>query len=95
MKAVILINEDAGIHLPRKFYENFDLRTWGLEPTDYQELQDPEHELYWDLWEDLLSKAIHYNTKGVWKLDHNNDLYTYLHSPKTNIRSIKFETNHK
>jgi len=53
----LLIDGAAGVHVPNRFYKNFDLAQWGIEPEEYLELADADSDTYWDAWDDLLSSA--------------------------------------
>lgn len=67
---ILLIDGAAGIYVPRNFYENFDLPSWGLNNTEYSDLSDPNKELYWDAWDDAIQNAIHHDDKGhTWTLE--------------------------
>ena len=52
----LLITDAAGCFIPQQFAENFE--GWGLLPQDFQILrQGPEHEQYWETWDDVLNYA--------------------------------------
>jgi hypothetical protein len=75
MKTLLLIDETRGIYIPFDFYHKFDFSSWGLNSSDYRDLSDPENEHYWDAWEELLEKAIHYNEDGTWRLEQDGSLF--------------------
>lgn len=76
LNRVLLLDESRGIYIPKKFYENFDLKSWGLDPSQYSELLDVDHEHYWEAWADLLQDATHTDDKGqVWYLEQDGDLF--------------------
>jgi hypothetical protein len=72
----LLMDESAGIYIPRNFYESFDFAKWNLNQADFSELADPDHENYWDSWLDLLSMAKHTDAAGLkWTLYQDGDLW--------------------
>lgn len=73
---VLIIDCAAGIYIPRNFYENFDLSSWGLNVSDYADLSDPSKEHYWDAWDDVLSNAVNHDNDGhTWTLEHDDSLF--------------------
>ncbi len=72
----ILIDESAGIYIPRNFYRHFNFDDWGLKLCDYSELSDPDNDAYWDAWDDLCRHAEHTDKTGtVWRLEQDGDLW--------------------
>lgn len=72
----LLIDDAAGIYIPRNFYENFDFSTWNLKLEDYADLANPENEHYWDAWDDLLDNASYSDKEGhTWTLYQDGDLF--------------------
>jgi hypothetical protein len=66
----LLINESAGIYVPRNFYENFDFGSWLINVSDYSDLSSPDKDGYWEAWDDLLREAEHHDENGhVWRLE--------------------------
>lgn len=73
---VLLIDEVSGIHIPKKFYENFDLSMWNLQASDYLCLSSPEHSDYWEAWHDVLQCAKLQDEEGrTWTLYQDGSLY--------------------
>jgi hypothetical protein len=72
----LLIDEAAGIYIPRNFYENFDFASWNLKGDDFLELSSPDNEHYWEAWDDLLRQAEHHDYEGrVWTLHQDGSLF--------------------
>jgi hypothetical protein len=72
----LLIDESAGIYIPRNFYEHYDFLAWELNIDDYQDLAMPENEGYWETWENLLVAAWFRDSNGhVWTLLHDRSLF--------------------
>ena len=71
-----LISSGYGIYIPQMFFEQEDFEKWGLAKEEFQELADPEHEHYWEAWEELLHNAEYIDKNGVrWFLEHDEDLW--------------------
>lgn len=66
---ILLISDSAGIYVPRNFYENFDLPTWGINSSDYMPLSHPDNDDYWETWDDCVDTANHTDDDGInWTL---------------------------
>ncbi len=52
-----LLSSARGIYIPRDFFQGFDLEKWNLKGEDLADLNDPENENYWDVWEHVLNTA--------------------------------------
>lgn len=81
----LLIDGNRGVHIPRKFSENFDLKVWNLEPrtesdptlaqiaADLSSIGNPQ---YWDTWEWVLANAHYTDEHGKrWTLHQDDDLF--------------------
>lgn len=74
----LLIDDHHGIYIPKHFVESFDLSDWsGIKAEDLEILRaGPEHELYWETWDDVLNNAIHTDEDGMqWMLHQDGDLF--------------------
>lgn len=74
----ILLSDSHGIYLPQGFVEKFDMSDWhGVSAEDHEILSaGPEHEFYWDAWENILNTASHIDEDGMqWKLWQDGDLF--------------------
>lgn len=80
MKNEIVCYADSsrGIFIPQYFAETC-ADGWNLKPEDREILlAGPEHDLYRDVWEDVLSYAEHTDEAGVvWRLYQDGDLFAY------------------
>lgn len=73
---VLLIDDAAGIYIPRNFYENFDLASWGLDIKEFSDLSTPDKEHYWEAWDDVLRDAVNHDTDGhTWSLYQDGSLF--------------------
>jgi hypothetical protein len=83
MSTIELLLDDArGIYIPQAFAECFDLDAWHVSPDDAAILaQGPEHDLYWDTWQDVLDNAYYMAngqsdlTAGLWTLEQDGCLF--------------------
>lgn len=81
-----LLDGNRGVHIPRKFSENFDLKEWNLEPFDANcpsiaqiesDLSSIDNPQYWDTWEYVLLNAYYIDEHGKrWTLHQDDDLFT-------------------
>ena len=79
MTQSLLIDEQAGIYVPRNFYLYYDFPSWGLDLSDYSELSDPYNDDYWEAWDQLLAKAKHLDEDGnYWRLEQDGSLFAVL-----------------
>lgn len=76
----ILLNDSCGQYIPQKFYQNFDLKQWNINQNEYTDLNDPDSEPYWELWEEILNNAYCELNGKKWYLYQDGDLFaiTYL-----------------
>lgn len=75
LSAVSLLLDDCrGIYIPRDFVEGFRINedqapTWKVEDLEAIEIcKDPEHEYYWDAWQDILDNATFTENGNTWCL---------------------------
>ena len=71
----LLLNDSYGQYIPQKFYQNFDLKQWNINQNKYTDLNDPDSEIYWDSWNDLLSNAYCELNGQKWYLYQDGDLW--------------------
>lgn len=73
----LLIDGSRGVYIPQVFAMNFDPDEWQLTDENSRENLDvlkygPEHENYWDAWDDILTAATHVTQEGalvkIWTL---------------------------
>lgn len=75
-RTLLLIDGSAGIYVPNRFYKNFDFGAWGLDKTNFAELESVDHEHYWDAWDELLRDAKHIDDEGTtWFLEQDDALF--------------------
>ncbi|MDE2101168.1 MAG: hypothetical protein KGL39_28225 [Patescibacteria group bacterium] len=76
---MILLSDARGIYIPRDFAEEFGgmSSTHGLTDEDLKILSDPDHDLYWETWDDVLNDVtLHDDSTGVtYSLYQDGDLW--------------------
>lgn len=61
----LLLDELWGIYIPQRFAEIFDMRAWNVsEESEAVLLAGPDEDNYWEVWEEVLDKAIILNDSG-------------------------------
>ena len=70
----LLLDGHRGIFIPQAFGQ---IITADIQEEDRSVLQDgPDHEHYWDVWEDVLNTCTWTDADGVtWSLYQDNDLW--------------------
>lgn len=74
-----LLSDSLGIYLPQEFAESFDLKEWGIDDPEVEEilLEGPDHELYWEVWDEVIQDA-HFTKDGEeWGLYQDGDLFAF------------------
>ena len=76
--AELLIDGCMGVYVPERFAKNYDMEAWHVNPNDAAVLrQGPDHDLYWDTWDLILSKAWCKENGKIWNLWQDGDLWAY------------------
>jgi len=73
----ILVSCCHGIYVPQAFVEGYDLSLWnGIDAEDIETIQaGPEHEWYWDSWNDILNSASYSLDGRTYRLHQDDDLF--------------------
>jgi len=71
-----ILNDYHGIYVPHKFATGFDGWT-GCEESDLEILREgPDHEHYWEAWDDVVASAKFTDDDGkTWSLYVDGDLF--------------------
>lgn len=98
--AVTLILSDArGIYIPRDFvtdkYNEIAVdhcAAWGISEEDAEILASgPDHEYYWETWEDVLSYAQYTDEEGnKYFLSQDGDLWAFCYDRMTDEEKSNF-----
>ena len=79
---LLWLSDSRGVYIPRDFAQSFnDLdrakNVTGVLNEDWRILEEgPEHEFYWETWDDVLSNAVVLDNDGVrYTLHHDGDLW--------------------
>lgn len=76
--AVLLEDGWNGVYVPNLFAKNYDLAEWNVRPDDINILlAGPDHEEYWDTWDEILSYAFCRKDGKVYRLWQDGDLWAY------------------
>lgn len=76
VESKLLISDNNGVYIPKIFYENFNMKQWLVDIEKYADLNNPDLEQYWDLWNDLLSNASYTDDFGKeWLLHQDGHLF--------------------
>ena len=90
MRGMHMIISDAnGVYIPKIFAEGFE---WEISEEDREILKvGPEHEHYWETWDDVLASAKYMDEKGyVWHLHADGDLFAACWELINEAREEKF-----
>lgn len=79
----ILLSAARGIYIPRDFFQGFDLEKWHLKDEDLTDLNDPENESYWGVWDHVLHTAYFEIDGKKYSLYHDGDLLSIAYDHLT------------
>jgi hypothetical protein len=74
----LFLDDNRGIYIPRDFAQCVVRESvTGISAEDYAILEDPDHELYWDVWDDVLNGAELTDTAdgSKWRLHQDGALF--------------------
>lgn len=75
----LLVSDRNGVYVPQMFANDHDLDLWnGIDSDDRETLlAGPDHELYWEAWDSVLSSATFTHMGKTWRLYQDGDLWAY------------------
>ena len=79
MTRELMCDECNGVHIPRVWTNNTE-NIWGIPEEKWEEMQSmsPDHEWYWEAWQEILDMAKHVDQEGnTWRLYQDGDLWAY------------------
>ena len=87
-----LLGDFRGQYIPRDFIASFDIKEWGIDPESWEAnvCADPEHEHYWDAWEEILNHAEFHKDGYVWRLYQEGDLWAVCPELMTDEEKANF-----
>lgn len=98
--AVTLILSDArGVYIPRDFVTDSynevavdHCKAWQINPEDAEILASgPDHEYYWETWDDVLSNAHYVDEEGnKYFLNQDGDLWALCYDRMTDEEKLNF-----
>jgi hypothetical protein len=72
----LLLSESRGVNLPRDFVDGYDMDSWNVSKEQAKIIGNPHHELYWEVWDEVLETAYSVDDEGnTWKLMQFGDLF--------------------
>lgn len=75
---VLLLSDARGVYIPRDFAQGFDFEKWGVSEEDATILaQGPDHEWYWETWENVLNTADFELEGWTYRLHQDGNLWAY------------------
>lgn len=85
----LLLDSCRGVYIPRDFAE---FTNWqGISEEDKAILTaGPEHELYWDTWNDVLCSAYFEQDGNTWELYQDGDLWAICTAQMTDEEKANF-----
>lgn len=76
----LFLSDSRGDYIPQNFIESINIERWSgitQENVDIL-LSGPDHELYWDAWDDVLSSAYYLDeSNNTYSLHQDGDLWIY------------------
>lgn len=74
---VLLFADNRGIYIPQNYAEEIDhSKVNGVDPDDLDILRaGPDHEWYWEAWENVLNNAEYTTEEGTWRLYQDGDCW--------------------
>ena len=90
----LLLSDARGIYIPRDFAEGFDMDKWHVKTHDAEILKNPEHEWYWETWDNVLNYAYYLDDNGnQFDLIQDGDLWAYCFDLMTDEEKQNFGFN--
>jgi len=91
MSVNLLVDGCQGVYIPKIFADGYNSDEWNCEEEDFEILKDPEHELYWDVWCEVLANAKLLDNQGnTWRLWQDGDLWVYCYELMTDMEIKHF-----
>lgn len=90
---ILLFDGARGIYIPQNFAEEMILSKW--QNVDQEQIdilkQGPEHELYWQIWDEITQNAVHVDDNGYeWRLHQDGDVWVYCEKLMTAEQKYNF-----
>lgn len=81
----LLLDDCRGTYIPRDFVTGFKIigidgetEGWAnIEPGDVEVCKDPDHEWYWEAWQDILDNATYTEDGHTWQLMQDGAVWAY------------------
>lgn len=94
-KIILLLSDARGSYIPRDFIEMIESQPkWqGITAENKEILRNPDHEWYWEAWEDVLNRAFITVRNRKYTLHQDGDLWAVAYSAMTKKEKIEFFGN--
>ena len=76
IESFCIVDGHYGIYVPQSFAGRYDMNAWHVSPEDAKILlAGPDHEFYWDAWDDVLRDAYYERNGKRITLEQDGDLF--------------------
>ena len=73
-----ICDSDRGIYQGQSLAENLNLTEWGIKQSDIDILlEGPDHEEYYDAWQDVIDNASKMIDGKEWRLHQDGDTFAF------------------
>jgi hypothetical protein len=81
----LLVSDSHGVYVPQAFREKFDLALWdGIRDNEIEAIEaGPDHEWYWEAWNDILNSATYTQDGDTYRLWQDGDLWAICYERMT------------
>lgn len=88
----LLVSSAHGVYVPQAFVERYDLSLWnGIRDEDIETIKaGPDHEWYWDSWNDILNSATYSHDGREYRLHQDGDLWAICAEQMTDEEYLNF-----
>lgn len=94
-KIVLLLSYARGRFIPRDFIDMVEsLPKWkGITAENKEILKNPEHEWYWEAWQEVLDNAFIVINRRKYTLHQDGDLWAVAYDAMTKKEKMEFFGN--
>jgi hypothetical protein len=76
----LLLSENRGVNIPRDFVDRYDMDEWNVTKEQAKIIGNPDHELYWEVWDEVIETAYRIDTNdNIWKLMEFGDIFEVIY----------------
>ena len=75
-KIVCIVDGCQGVEVAKSFINSFHREHWNISKSDADILNNPDHDDYWEVWDEVLRDASFTDADGsIWSLYQDGDLF--------------------